>query len=227
MFAAYFGATRRLLEANVALDRQKVELQSRDAEINKLKTELGKLTIKDPGKVHILALPSNEDWHWRWRVYLPPGKTWAITKAIGENSPREGFDLSKVSGIMVIPTYSRDEFTAEAWLQRDLNGTLRLNLLFADRRFAWDVSEEDAQQLFPEGRSSTHALRMSEADIHDPAGPIELLRLHKRVANVGHVRRSINSEGAEFGVLLFFEELEAEMDRVNGDNRQTATQSLP
>jgi len=73
VIAAYLGTARRLEEANATVARQQAELKARDEQIARLEAELGKLSIKDPTKVHILTLPSKEDWHFRWRIYLPKG----------------------------------------------------------------------------------------------------------------------------------------------------------
>jgi hypothetical protein len=194
--AAYFGTAWRLAEASATISRQKTELATRDAEIAKLNAELGKLIIQDPGKVHILALPSKEDWHWRWRVYLPPSKTWKITEAVGEKVPKEGFDMSQLSHSASIGTEAKSEFTAEVWLARDINGKLILYRQFGDGRSGIHISPEDAKKLLANGSSSSH----------DPAGPIELLRLHKFV----HIQQPDGSSASptkpDLGILLFFEE---------------------
>ncbi len=206
VFAAYLGTARRLAEASATISRQKAELDAQKVEIAKLEAELGKLTIKDPSKVHILALPSKEDWHWRWRVYLPPGKTWIITHAVGEKVPKQGFDMSNLphgpSG-SIFP--SKGEFTAEVWLQRDISGALRLNRQFGDSRGASGISKEDATKLLANGPTSTYTAGASAATlVYDPAGPIELLRLHK-YRNPGS--SSIISQQPDVGILLFLEEL--------------------
>src|SRR5690348_13487925 len=39
---------------------------------DQLKHTVGDLPIGDPGLVHVLALPTNEPWHFAWRFYYPP-----------------------------------------------------------------------------------------------------------------------------------------------------------
>ena len=204
--AAYLGTARRLEEAKAAIDRQKAELAARDAEIAKLGAELGILTITDPSKVHILALRSKEDWHWRWRVYLPPGKTWKFTQALGEKVPMQGFDMSNVPHGSSSGTESKGEFTAEVWLARDINGALRLNRQFAGSGVASGISEVDAGKLLVGGSTSTHAAGMWTTAVHDPAGPIELLRLHKYGSVPQPDGSTISSQMPYFGILLFLEE---------------------
>ncbi len=204
--AAYLGTARRLEEANATVSRQNAELKARDAEIAKLEAELGILTITDPSKVHILALRSKEDWHWRWRVYLPPGKTWKFTQALGEKVPMQGFDMSNVPHGSSSGTESKGEFTAEVWLARDINGRLRLNRQFAGSGVASGISEVDAGKLLVGGSTSTHAAGMWTTAVHDPAGPIELLRLHKYGSVPQPDGSTISSQMPYFGILLFLEE---------------------
>ncbi len=207
VIAAYLGTARRLQEANATVGRQKTELKTLETQIAKLEAELGKLTIQDPSKVHILALPSKEDWHWQWRVYLPPGKKWKITEALGEKVPRQGFDMTGVPHSSSNGALGKGEFTAEVWLARDVNGALRLNRQFAGSGVASGISEEDAKKLLAPGSTSSHAAGMIATAVLEPAGPIELHRLHE----YGSVRqpdgRTVSSQEPNFGMLLFFEEL--------------------
>ncbi len=39
-----------------------------------LRKETGRLAVKDPSKLNIIAVPTYEDLTWRWRVYVPQGK---------------------------------------------------------------------------------------------------------------------------------------------------------
>ncbi|MBC7852588.1 MAG: hypothetical protein IAF94_04045 [Pirellulaceae bacterium] len=204
--AAYLGTARRLEEAKATIGRQQADLKARDAEITKLEAELGILTITDPSKVHILALRSKEDWHWRWRVYLPPGKKWRITQALGERVPKQGFDMSNVPHGSSSGDLSNEEFTAEVWIARDVNGSLRLNRRFGGSGVANGISEEDAKKLLAGGSTSTHTAGMSATEVFDPAGPIELLRLHTHSHIPQPDGSSISSEKPDFGILLFLEE---------------------
>ncbi len=205
--AAYFGTAWRLAEAGTTIERQKTELAVRDAEIVKLSAELGKLTIQDPSKVHILALPSKEDWHWRWRIYLPPGKTWRITEAVGEKVPKDGFDMRNISHSSSYGALDEGEFTADVWLARDINGKLVLYRQFGRSRSGYHLTEKDATNLLANGSASSHAAGTSKAvEFHDPAGPIELFRLHKYLQIEQPNGGSTSFEKPDLGILIFLEE---------------------
>jgi hypothetical protein len=206
VIAAHLGTARRLEEANATVARQQAELKARDEQIARLEAELGKLSIKDPTKVHILTLPSKEDLHFRWRIYLPKGKRWKITQALGGNVPKQGFDLKGVSHGSTIFGVSEEEFTAEAWLQRDINGSMRLNLHFGNSQSGTGISEEDTKKLLASGSTQSHTAGMSATEVYDPAGPIELLRLHKHSSVPQPDGTSISSEKPDFGFLLLLEE---------------------
>ena len=67
-----------------------------------LRDELGKLTIKDLGKVHVNMVPSHEEYTWRWRVYLPD-RRFRICMATAE-IPEHGFpaDFSSSQSISYV-----------------------------------------------------------------------------------------------------------------------------
>lgn len=45
--------------------------------------ELQRLAESDPTRIHATTLSTHNRMGWKWRVYLPPGKDWAIKGAIG------------------------------------------------------------------------------------------------------------------------------------------------
>ena len=63
LLAALYGA---YLAAREEQTRRELSVQHRV-----LANEVGYLDITDPDKVHVVALPSDDPLHFRWRVYLP------------------------------------------------------------------------------------------------------------------------------------------------------------
>lgn len=47
-------------------------------ENDRLRSELGYLTIQDRDRFHLVAAPQIEDWKWRWRVYAPPQREFTL-----------------------------------------------------------------------------------------------------------------------------------------------------
>jgi hypothetical protein len=118
LVAGYVGQMRRMEEA-------RRELALRDETITRLRRELGidedaqsALSVSDPTKLHVAALPSFEEHTWRWKVYLPPGKTWQLGIEFFE-SDGGGKPLHKVSSDRG-EVLGGGELVLEARLQRDL-----------------------------------------------------------------------------------------------------------
>jgi hypothetical protein len=60
-------------------------------ENQQLRDELGRLTIADTNKLHVIAGQDIGDDHWRWRVYVPTGNQFALycrrAKSIEDDAP--------------------------------------------------------------------------------------------------------------------------------------------
>jgi hypothetical protein len=72
--------------------RQFRENQRLRIENSKLRNEVGRLTI-EPGqedRIHAIRIPSFEKSTWRWRVYVPDGKTLSVKVTVGQ-IPVDGF----------------------------------------------------------------------------------------------------------------------------------------
>ncbi len=63
------------------LNKQVVELESR---LYIAEQTLEKLPVEDPQRVYVQALPSYAHARWAWRIYLPPGRRYALHMDVGE-----------------------------------------------------------------------------------------------------------------------------------------------
>ena len=120
LIAGYVGQSRRMEEA-------RRELARRDETIKRLRQELGidedaesALTVVDPAKVHVVALPSFEEEAWRWKIYLPPGKKWAI--GIESRHAESAGEPLSLGGGSTSTINDDGELLLEARLLRDLKG---------------------------------------------------------------------------------------------------------
>ncbi len=57
-------------------------------EIDVLRKELRFLDLSDKENVHIIALETNHDMVWKWRVFTPDGKKFALKSVIGQITDR-------------------------------------------------------------------------------------------------------------------------------------------
>src|SRR5687768_7588060 len=86
LMAGYVGQMRRMEDA-------RREIARRDQIIQRMRLELGidedvdsHLNVQDRTKLHVAALPSWDENEWRWKVYLPPEKTWRMRVEIFESA---------------------------------------------------------------------------------------------------------------------------------------------
>jgi hypothetical protein len=63
---------------SLALFLSQTRLRKLEAESKRLKDQFGELTITDPSQVHVIAVPTPDAMHRRWRVYLPGGHDFGI-----------------------------------------------------------------------------------------------------------------------------------------------------
>jgi hypothetical protein len=68
----------------IALIQARTRLGSLEVEVDRLRKEAGFLSISDPDKVHVIAVPRTDPMTWRWRVYLPGGQDFGIYSNCGK-----------------------------------------------------------------------------------------------------------------------------------------------
>jgi hypothetical protein len=78
------------------------------AEVRRLRDEVGVLSIDDPTKVSAIRVRTNEDYTWKWRIWVPDGRSYAI-KYSGESIPKNG--TPKASGYITLSQ------TGETWIE--------------------------------------------------------------------------------------------------------------
>src|SRR5688500_3942876 len=67
-------------------------LRRTEDELIELRKEAGYLTIDDDARIHAVRLPTLEALEWRWRLYLPPGRSYGLYALCGDQQkpPRYG-----------------------------------------------------------------------------------------------------------------------------------------
>jgi hypothetical protein len=73
-----------------------LRLRRADLQLEQLHNEIGYLTISNRSRVHVIEIPTVEDYTFRWRVYLPPGRKFWANVAISDKIPREGFPTEQM-----------------------------------------------------------------------------------------------------------------------------------
>jgi hypothetical protein len=58
--------------------------------VSRLRAEVGELEITDPTKLHAIRVDAENDLEWKWRIWIPEGKTYRL-RGHGGPVPKEGF----------------------------------------------------------------------------------------------------------------------------------------
>jgi hypothetical protein len=162
------------------------------------------ITITEPTKIHILTLPTLDDHHWKWRVYLPPtaSSSHALKVAIGK-IPATGFDAKTVSECHF---GASGELTVEAFLRRDQAGKNVFTVQVPGMAVKSNSKLTDQQADELSGGTSLELAGSGMTEIIDNAGPIRLLR--DRVPQPDpHRPWQMIYDGGEpsFGILLWLQ----------------------
>ncbi|MCA9262067.1 MAG: hypothetical protein KDA61_22775 [Planctomycetales bacterium] len=76
-----------LVALGVTAYLQQRELIPLRAEVRALRREAGRLSVDDPARVTAIGIETFNQWAWRWRVWIPPGKNWEL-KFVAHDIPR-------------------------------------------------------------------------------------------------------------------------------------------
>ena len=77
-------------------------------QLRQLRDEVGRLTIDDPTKFHAIRVRSDNDYLWKWRVWVPEGREYRINMAT-QGIPKDGYPQSQ--GMI-----THDQ-TGESWIE--------------------------------------------------------------------------------------------------------------
>lgn len=157
-----------LLGSNFFTAWQLRQLRQENAGMRK---ELGRLVITDPNRIHIVAVPTYEDLLWRWRIYVPAGKTLRLYES-SYDIPETGFPLSSVSSGL-----HEGEYLLTAAVRRDRHGKWQVTVAGPRSSSSTGFSDEHATWLTDSAGWSVEQAGNGEAQVFNIDEPIVLLRL--------------------------------------------------
>jgi hypothetical protein len=64
-----------------------------EAENQRLRNEVGELSIEDETRFHAIQVPADNEFEWAWRIWIPEGHSYRVRVASGQ-IPKEGFPQS-------------------------------------------------------------------------------------------------------------------------------------
>lgn len=81
---------RRLEEVN----------QTLSAENNRLRDEVGELSVEDPKKLHAVRIETDSYLDWQWRIWIPEGVAYRL-RGVASDVPKEGLPQERGGTIML------------------------------------------------------------------------------------------------------------------------------
>lgn len=179
-------------------------------EIERLREELGVLTIDDPTRYYVREVPTFEPFSWRWRIYVPPGdRNFCLaTSGIPETGTQAGSFSVRRGQSPTDPM--QGEFTLSARVERDQNGGWELVATYPDGRMSLDIKPADAGWVFngnayPAVRADRNNARSEVAGLKGQTesfsadAPLVLLRLRAPIGD-----QAAKHEACD-GLMVWFE----------------------
>jgi hypothetical protein len=134
-------------------------------DVQRLRDELGYLTIDDPTRFYVRELPTLEPLNWRWRIYVPQGERdfcagvgrIPIEGAGAGSSGRHYSRRSQAGSPLTDPM--QGEYTLTARIERNQLGNWRLVIQYPDGGLTQAIMPPDAgwlsaEELFGQVRSN-------------------------------------------------------------------------
>lgn len=161
------------------------ELARVRAENLDVRNQAGLLTVTDPNRVHVMAIPTVEDRTWRWRVYVPQSGIFRLCSRFtelpesGVPKPRHQFQLQPGHHIITAMIQLDGDKPVLRLGEDFLKSTLTLSepikqLFSQDTGVAWAQA----------GQRATHVTKRGD--------PIVLLHVRKTISNGGRVTIDMN-----------------------------------
>lgn len=167
-----------------------------------LRKETGRLVVKAPAKLNIVAVPTYEDLTWRWRVHVPPGKGEKISLS-GDRIPPRGH-----SGSYSSTTLPPGGYLLTATVRRNHLGKWTLIVGHSGGTCTTSINEEHAGWLEPQtgasGWSSSQA-GQHDATVREPGTQLDLLRLRVMVQSPDG-KSAKNTDEPFDGLLIWVED---------------------
>jgi hypothetical protein len=210
LVGAWLGERRQRREAEDRLKAKEAENRQYRIDLGLLDDAPGMLVISDPQQVHLRQLPSFKPRHWRWRLYLPPGRQWRLATSQGEvwDETRSDFRGSG-SGTSFD---ERGEITLEGGIMRDEDGRTHVQILWGDRGSAAWIPDAGMRVLESNGQRTMKIGGSPKQESLPPSARVELLRWHVALSEGDNYLQDTTPVGQRipprsYGISMYLEEV--------------------
>lgn len=147
------------------------------SEVRQLREETGQLVIEDRAKLHVIGIETYNDWAWKWRLWVPVGRTVQLHFAAKEIPKQGKFPSHRRLELETKPEGREALVTARVETKPD--GTLRMALSSEGVTTYLAISEAHAKWLREGERGSSGGAVLKSTQVVMPNDPFDLVR--KRV----------------------------------------------
>jgi hypothetical protein len=88
--------------------------RSLEAEIRRLRNEVGELAIVDESRFHAIRVATDNELEWKWRIWIPERRRYQL-RVVYDHIPKEGFPQGGSTSMLFEP----GEHTVRYLIQRD------------------------------------------------------------------------------------------------------------
>jgi hypothetical protein len=168
-----------LAASNVVLYRR---LREVEPALEKLRSEMGELTVSDDRLLHAIAVPSFEDSTYRWRIHLPKGRRFVMHAVANKSIPEEGLPEGGSRSTLLSETYDWPSVNAEVLqtvaINKGQRGRWQLILAYPGRQTTVTLPDE-LQPWLDSNARSWHVAGKEKTVVADVGKPLVLLRMRK------------------------------------------------
>jgi hypothetical protein len=157
-----------LIGSNLFTAWQLDKLRTQNAEMAK---ELGRLVVTDRNKINVVAVPTYEDMLWRWRIYVPKGRSLYLcgsTHAIPQTGYPENFSAM---------TLTDGECLLTAAIRRDRQNKWQLTLARESGSSSSGIADEDSDWLVDSPGWGSEQAGTNGTELFNAEEPLVLLRV--------------------------------------------------
>jgi hypothetical protein len=175
--AAWYGEKRRADQALAEVRRSEAEIRELRIALGILDDEPDFLTITDKKQVYVRAIPTHDELHWRWRIYLPPSTDWEIEMTEGERWNTQG--ARYMGGGASTNVKLSGEFMLDARLTRDADGRAHIEIVQGRSTTRVFLRDASIAVLLGGGKRTLQVGGAGKQVTHERPGPIELVRWYR------------------------------------------------